>query len=165
MRKTIKLIFVSVLMLSLSFVLHGYSNAQSYGDSVITIDGNTSGRASAYYNEGRMYVSASQAARSLGGKTDFMPASGIFVLSAKGSRMLLRLDSNTVDINGQKKEFISPLVIYDGQIYVYAGCIESAEFSSQFGKKIAFVGSPYNDGKSKVPSENKSDTAAYSAPS
>lgn len=165
MRKTIKLIFVSVLMLSWAFMLPGYSYAQSYGDSIITIDGNTSGRASAYYNEGRMYVSASQTARSLGGKTDFMPASGIFVLSAKGSRMLLRLDSNTVDINGQKKEFVSPLVIHDGQVYVYAGCIESAEFSSQFGKKIAFVGSPYNDGKSKDLSENKSDTAAYSAPS
>lgn len=157
------LLFVSFL---LSFANVPFANAE---DSRIYSEGEHIGNASSYYYGGSLYLNAGQIARTLGGKTDYLPASGKLLISARRMKAIFSVNKGKVIINGQKIVFSEPLIIRAGIPFVLAKCFESEDMAAAYGGHITFssameeTSAPENTATMPISGEHSCNTAAVPA--
>lgn len=126
------LLFLSALF---SFFMAAPSYAQVPESKIFAAD-NLMGTVSSYSYDGRVYLNASQAARALGGKMDFLPASGRLVLTAKGLKIFFSSGKNSASINGSRIELSEPLIIRAGVPFISAESVAAPEAADAYGSRI-----------------------------
>ena len=131
----IRIFFLLFVFFLLPFANVPFASAE---DSKIYSEGAHIGSASSCYHGGSLYLNAGQIARALGGKTDYLPASGKLIISAKRMKAIFSVDNGKVIINDQKTVFSEPLIIRSGIPFVLARCFESEDMAAAYGGHITF---------------------------
>lgn len=101
-------------------------------------NGAYAGKINTYTLNSQTYLNASEAAKLIGGKIYWYPASGKLQLQMKGHNVVFFIKSDSVLINGEKEQFPNPLIVRGGKAFLSLDFFISKHFASAFGFRLDY---------------------------
>lgn len=125
--------------ISLTFLFITFSSPANAEKCVLFKDGKKSGVIKKTFVEGeKVYLQSREAAKRIGGKIDFLPASGKTVFKTKTIQVVFEEGSDNVITNGIMSSFDKPVIVKSAVPYFSAEYFVSDIFMAVFGSKIEF---------------------------